>query len=177
MNSPVSRRSLFARLGGVLMGLIGTTLSAPALLFLMDPLRRRHDGGKAAAVPVAREKDVPDLDRGGQPLRATVVAKNVRDAWSRVPEVKQGSVWLYRRGGELTCLSTTCPHAGCAIDYDEKRNIFACPCHKSAFGLDGVRREGPSPRDMDRLEVEVKDGEVLCRYQRFRTAISDKETI
>lgn len=185
------RRTLLARLGALLMGGLGAALAAPAALFLSDPLRRRRrqggagegaggadpGAGEVPSVPLARIAEVPDLDRGERPLRQGVVARDVRDAWGRLPEVRLGSVWLFRRGSELSCLSTVCPHAGCAIDYDEKRNLFACPCHTSTFGLDGRRREGPSPRDMDSLEVEVKDGQVRCRYQRFRLAVAGKEPV
>ena len=176
------RRTLLRRVGALLMGALGAVLATPAALFLSDPLRRRRraakDGaGATATVPVGRLADVPDLDRGDRPLRQGVVVKEVRDAWSRFPEVRLGSVWLYRRGSEVTCLSTICPHAGCSVDCDERRNLFACPCHTSTFSLDGKRREGPSPRDMDALEVEVKDGEVRCHYQRFRLAASGKEPV
>src|SRR5581483_5306616 len=115
------------------------------------------EGGGAPLVPLAQLNEVPDLSRGEAPLRAAVVARDQRDAWNRFPEGRLGSVWIYkdekdgREGREddrLTCLSTVCPHAGCAVDYDEQRRAFACPCHRSSFSLDGRRLSGPSPRDM-----------------------------
>ena len=92
-------------------------------------------------------------------------------------EVRLGSVWLARRGESLQCFSTACPHAGCGIDFDAEQRLFVCPCHGSSFAMDGSRRAGPSPRDMDRLEVEVREGQVHCRFQHFRTATADKEPV
>ena len=123
---------------------------------------------------VAQLGELPDLDRGDAPLRAAVVAKGLRDAWNRLDQVKLGSVYLGKRGGALSCLSATCPHAGCGIDYDEGRRQFVCPCHNSTFSVDGQRLTGPAPRDMDRLDLAVQGSTVFCRYSRFRLALKNK---
>ncbi len=174
------RRSVMRRLGTALLGLLGALEIAPALAYLFDPLRRvdrAAAGAGAVPVPVAALSDVPDVDQGGQPLQAVVIARDRRDAWNRLSRVREGSVWLYRRSRDLVCLSTVCPHAGCAIDFDEGHQRFVCPCHGSTFALDGTRRDGPSPRGMDTLEVEVTDGQVMCQYRRFRLAVSRKEPV
>lgn len=172
--SDADRRSLLQRLGAILVAALGAATGTPALLFLCDPLRRRTpEPGRVPLLPLSQ---VPDLDQGGQPLRVPVVAA-VRDAWNRQDAARVGAVWLYRRSGQVTCLSVICPHAGCGVDYDERRAAFVCPCHGSTFAVDGGRREGPAPRDMDSLEVEVKDGQVLCQYRRFRLATGDKEPL
>ena len=106
-----------------------------------------------------------------------VIAKNQQDAWNRLERVRQGSVWLYRRSGELSCLSTVCPHAGCAIDFDEGHQHFVCPCHGSTFALDGSRRDRPSPRGMDSLEPRSRRGRVFCQFRHFRMATSRKEPV
>ena len=160
------------------MTLLGAALSVPAALYLLDPLQRRRRGGAGGgSIPVAPLAEVPDVGAGAAPLRLTVVAAEQHDAWNRMQDVRLGSVWLCKRGQELTCFSTTCPHAGCGIDYDAERRLFVCPCHGSTFALDGSRREGPSPRDMDRLEVDVQEGQVRCRFQRFRPATAGKEPV
>lgn len=160
------------------MTLLGAALSVPAAVYLFDPVRRRRKGEAAGeSIPVAPLTEVPDVAAGAAPLRLTVVAAEQHDAWNRVQDVRLGSVWLCRRGEALSCFSATCPHAGCGIDFDAERRLFICPCHGSSFALDGSRREGPSPRDMDRLEVDVHEGQVRCRFQRFRSATSDKEPV
>lgn len=160
------------------MGALGIALLAPSLILLADPLRRRKQrqggGGSGPRVPVAQLDEIPDLDAGAPPLRAPVVATGLRDAWNRFDTTQLGSVFLGKRSGSLHCLSATCPHAGCGIDYDEQKKHFICPCHNSTFAIDGSRTGGPSPRDMDRLEVAIEGDTIFCRFQRFRLALEKK---
>ena len=173
------RRSALRILSGVVGTLLGAAFSVPAVLYLFDPVARRRRSGATTVepIPVAPLTDVPDVAAGATPLRLPVVAAEQHDAWNRLQEVRLGSVWLSKTGEQLSCFSTACPHAGCGIDFDAERRLFICPCHGSSFALDGSRREGPSPRDMDRLEVDVQAGQVRCRFQRFRTATTDKEPV
>lgn len=158
--------------------MLGTALSVPAALYLLDPVQRRRSGATpAGSIPVAPLSEVPDVGAGAAPLRLPVIATEQHDAWNRLQEVRLGSVWLSKSGEQLSCFSTACPHAGCGIDFDSERRLFVCPCHGSSFALDGSRREGPSPRDMDRLEIDVHEGQVRCRFQRFRPAKPDKEPV
>ena len=179
------RRSALRVVGGVLLSALGLALAIPAALFLSDPVRKRRppsgsppepspDADRGTTVAVAEVGEVPDLDHGGAPLRTAVVASGLRDAWNRLDQTQLGSVYLGKRGGALTALSATCPHAGCGIDYDSEHRQFVCPCHNSTFALDGRRLDGPAPRDMDRLELSVQGSKVFCQFQRFRLALKNK---
>jgi Rieske Fe-S protein len=117
-----------------------------------------------------------DAFKPGQPVKVDVFADK-RDAWNRIIKVKVGSAWIMREGDKLRAYSTVCPHLGCAVDYDGDVTRFKCPCHHSVFGMDGKVESGPSPRPMDDLELEEKDGLVAIRYRRFRQGIAEKETI
>ena len=81
--------------------------------------------------------------------------------------------------GELTALSTVCPHLGCGIDYVPEKQKFLCACHDSWFALDGAVEEGPSPRGMDSLELQVDEGAKLLkiRHQRFKQGVESKEPV
>ena len=79
--------------------------------------------------------------------------------------------------GPIKAFSTVCPHLGCGVDFDEKTGKFACPCHTSAFDLDGRCLSGPSPRGLDELEAHVDGRDVLVRYQRFRVGTAKREPI
>lgn len=180
------RRTALRVLGGFLLTALGVAMAIPAALFLSDPLRRKRasqpgtgdppasSNGQAPGLPIAEIGEIPDLDQGAAPLRAAVVATGMRDAWNRLDQTKLGSVYVGKRSAGLTALSATCPHAGCGIDYDEGQKKFVCPCHNSTFALDGSRLSGPSPRDMDRLDVAVQGSTVFCQYQRFRLALKNK---
>ena len=169
----MERRSLFKAFGGALSAALGVAVVTPLGALLAHPLFRKVQSGGDDPVPVADFARLPD----GVPVRATVIAPSLRDAYSRSENVPLGAVWLVRRGASVCALSTTCPHAGCFVDFDAARSNFACPCHGSRFALDGSREEGPSPRAMDQLPTEVKEGRVLVYWQRFRTATLDKEPI
>jgi menaquinol-cytochrome c reductase iron-sulfur subunit len=78
----------------------------------------------------------------------------------------------------VKALNTTCPHAGCFVNFDAQVDEFKCPCHNSFFKLDGAIIEpSPSPRAMDSLEVKVDPDTkiVSVKYQNFYTGIADKK--
>lgn len=62
--------------------------------------------------------------------------------------------------GTVRCFSSVCTHQGCAVSPGE--GTLACPCHGSVFDLDtGEPLEGPAPRALDAVAVEVRDGQVV----------------
>lgn len=158
------------------VGVLGVGLAAipavPAIGFVVHPLKRAGEAKDAGGFVPAGQR----AGFGSTPVRVDLHADRV-DAWSRETDVKLGSCWVIERDGKLTALSTTCPHLGCAVDYDAAAQKFKCPCHRSAFGLDGKVEEGPSPRPMDTLEVNEADGLVAIRFQRFKTGVAAKEPV
>jgi menaquinol-cytochrome c reductase iron-sulfur subunit len=87
------------------------------------------------------------------------------------------TVWMCRHADEsVTVLSAICPHLNYTINYwQQDLGIFKCPGHKSAFDSTGKVLEGPSPRPMDPLEHQVKDGRVMVRYQKFKKNLPTRE--
>ncbi len=118
--------------------------------------------------------DVGALDalKEGVPQRVTVPVHG-NDAWSQEGGLR-ASVFLLRRGERVAALDSTCPHTGCAVEWDEGTTQFRCPCHRSAFSASGERLSGPAPRGLDPEEVEVKAGRVFVRYRRYRTGRPDR---
>lgn len=166
----MERRSALTIACGAIASAIGGAVLAPVAALIGHPLlrRARADGGKL--LPVIDLERLPD----GVPVRATVTVAATRDAWARVEGAPLGAVWLVRSGGAVRAFSTSCPHAGCFVDRDE-RGGFACPCHGSHFDADGRRLDGPAPRAMDALDCTVEGGKVFVRWQRFRKATPDRE--
>ena len=75
-----------------------------------------------------------------------------------------------RAQGKIEALNVTCPHAGCPVEYKAGTKGFLCPCHDSKFHLDGTlaSASSPSPRAMDSLEAEVRNGtEIWVKFQNF----------
>jgi menaquinol-cytochrome c reductase iron-sulfur subunit len=172
---PTDERRGFLKLMTAGLGAVTAALAViPGLGFLAGTARRTDDGGGANPLRVASERDV----KPGKPLRVTAIGPH-EDAWLRLEKVTLGSCWLVRASedGPIRAFSTVCPHLGCGVDFDESSGKFNCPCHTSAFDLDGRCLSGPSPRGLDELEAHVEGHDVLVRYQHFRVGSTKKEPI
>ncbi len=181
------------RMATLLHAAVGLVVAVPVIALLTDPLRRRSRGSAAPFIRVTPLDALPP----GRPVRLPVVAER-SDSFIRHPATRTGEVWILREdpGGEhdaaggnasttgdapgVRAWQATCPHLGCGINYAPERRQFACPCHTSAFALDGSRLYGPSPRDMDPLEVRISEehGQVWVdvRYEKFRTGVAERVT-
>lgn len=166
-------RRLFLKLGvhGLGAGVAAVT-AGPAIAYLAFPLSQDPTTGGSGYIPAGRA----DRFKEGEPVKVDLLADKM-DAWNRIEQVKVGSAWIIRHQGKLLAYSSVCPHLGCAVDYEAKDNKFKCPCHRSAFGLDGSVEAGPSPRPLDALEVKEEDGLVAIRLVRYRQGIAQKEPV
>lgn len=142
---------------------------APAVGYVLYPLGGKRVAG--AFLPVGERTQFSTT-----PVRVDLHADRV-DAWSRERDVKLGSCWVVEQDGQLKAFSTACPHLGCAVDYEPGEGKFKCPCHRSAFSVNGEVEAGPSPRPLDTLAVEEKDGQVAIRFERFRQGVPGKESV
>jgi menaquinol-cytochrome c reductase iron-sulfur subunit len=157
--------------GGIGLGLAAVA-GGPAVAFVAFPLAHTTVTGARGYIKVGRSS----LFKSGEPVKVDVFADK-RDAWNRIVQVKVGSAWVLREGDALRAYSSVCPHLGCAVDYEPDATRFKCPCHHSSFSVEGKVEGGPSPRAMDQLELEEKDGVVSVRYERFRQGITKKEVV
>jgi Rieske Fe-S protein len=171
---PNARRAFLSVVTQALGAFAAALAVIPGLGFLASPLRKPTVVGSDNPLRVANEREV----RPGRPVRVTAVGAR-QDAWTRLEKVTLGSVWLVRASedGPIKAFSTVCPHLGCGIDFNDKRGKFECPCHDSAFDLDGRCLGGPSPRGLDELETRVEGRDVLVRYRRFRVGSAKREPI
>ena len=111
-----------------------------------------------------------------QPRRFQVIASR-RDAWNKYPPEPIAGVYLAPQGEGKPprAFSVTCPHLGCAVDYNGDIDEYQCPCHTSAFAADGETLYGPSPRGLDELAVEIRGkDEVWIDYKRFAVGKSKR---
>jgi menaquinol-cytochrome c reductase iron-sulfur subunit len=157
----------FATVGlGTLMGLV---LAVPGVAYIVSPLRKK--GREESFETLTRLKQL----EVGAP-RSFAIVEERRDAWVKYPREPVGSVWLIRQADgaspPVIALTSECPHLGCAVNLTADGKSFLCPCHTSAFDLDGKPKNQVPPRAMDRLQVELTQGddpEVRVKFQRFRT--------
>lgn len=166
------RRNFLVAIGAVVVGaLAGLAPIVAAVTALLDPLRRASDD--AGLVRVTRLSAIPE---DGLPRKFTIRSDRV-DGWTTYRDTPVGAVYLRRTAEGVTALNVVCPHAGCFVNLAPDQERFACPCHKSSFALDGSINDpaSPSPRDMDELEVVVRNGgEVWVRFQNFQPGREEK---
>lgn len=62
-----------------------------------------------------------------------------------------------------------CTHLGCTPRWLENEGKFKCPCHGSGFYPYGVNFEGPAPRPLEKLAIQMLEGQVVIdKAQRYR---------
>ncbi len=167
---------LFALVAGAVCLVVPAVVGAAAAL---NPLRQKSRSSQLLKITTL---DVLPAD--GTPRRFPVLADR-QDAWNRFTAQPIGAVFLRRTGNPeqpVVAFHAVCPHAGCMVQYESNSDggRFFCPCHAASFDLDGRRREVPSisPRDLDTLEVEIKNqNEVHVRFQNFATGTSQKTAL
>ncbi|MCV7280091.1 Rieske (2Fe-2S) protein [Mycolicibacterium flavescens] len=62
--------------------------------------------------------------------------------------------------GQFLAFSTTCTHAGCAVNRVADGAIV-CPCHGSRFNLDGSVAQGPASRPLQTEAVTVQGDSII----------------
>lgn len=174
------RRTFLTILGTMGLGaLITLTPLVSALAFFLDPILRRKPkfrGGDAEGfLPVTQLSDLPD---DGTPLRFVLRADKI-DAWNKFKDQSVGTVYLRKMpGNQVIAFNDTCPHLGCKVDFQESNKTFLCPCHASAFNLDGDRLNEIPPRSLDTLEWKTDaDGKVWVKYQDFQCGVAEKGAV
>ncbi|MBK9099266.1 MAG: Rieske (2Fe-2S) protein [bacterium] len=83
---------------------------------------------------------------------------------------QSNSVTIFRGGrfylvrledGGFLALSLRCTHLGCSINWEEDKKRFICPCHASAFEINGNVQNPPAPSALDYFPVTIQSGRVM----------------
>jgi len=196
-SAPASRRNVLVQFAAAAISTVLVVVPAAlGSLFFLDPILRSRRSAKqgTSSGAIARKDEAgfirlditrDSIPEDGTPVSVTVL-DDIIDARNRFRNVPIGSIWLRKLGdGPILAFSSVCPHLGCSVDYRRAEGDFFCPCHTSAFSLDGKKSNEIPPRDMDTLEVAMRTNgqddpqgtEIWVRYQNFRRATSDKIAI
>ena len=84
-----------------------------------------------------------------------------------------GRFYLTRlEDGGFIALSLRCTHLGCSIEWEEDKKRFICPCHSSAFAMNGDVQNPPAPKALDYYPIIIEKGmikvDVGTKLQRER---------
>jgi cytochrome b6-f complex iron-sulfur subunit len=145
--SRLPRRALLVgAAGAVAAGLVGAV--AESALSSSSPPRLAATGEivpqNGQWVPVAAAGDVA----GGQVKRfatATTVG------------------FVSERDGTLSAVSGACTHQGCLLRLNQAAGRLDCPCHRTAFGVDGklmFSQLDALPAALPQIQVRSRDGQV-----------------
>jgi len=148
-----SRRSFLQLLPLAVVAGVFASIGGAAFRFLRPRLAAPNDQWLDVA-------SVSELT-GPQPIAKRVLAEQV-SGWVITDEEHNVFV-LPAKNNQV--LSPICPHEGCEVSWDQARNQFACPCHRSFFAADGSRISGPTPRGLDALPTRVQDGKLQVQYR------------
>jgi Rieske Fe-S protein len=189
----VKRRKFFTNLTYVMGLFIGLPLAYPVLKYLMKPMYAPFDNGwlkignvgkvkaddtgtqfkfkhkvKEAYLPEAEiEKNVWVVKATPAVLERVYQGKDMefRDATGK-------TLWTNKKDMPYIAFSGKCPHLGCGYKWRKHKvlgPVFLCPCHVSIYDASGRVLEGPAPRPLDPLPIQVSEsGEVQIIDMEFK---------
>ncbi|GAX62886.1 rieske (2Fe-2S) subunit of the bc1complex [Candidatus Scalindua japonica] len=164
------RRNFLKICSVVLSSLIGIAYAVPLIRAFISPALQETVSGSTGLIEVGSVGDcVVNV-----PRKVKIVDTKV-DAWTKFPPTEIGAVWvILGKDKKFTVFTSICPHLGCGVDWDNNSGKFICPCHDSYFDIEGRVLSGPSPRGMDTLEAEIKDGKIFVEYRKMKLGVSEK---
>jgi menaquinol-cytochrome c reductase iron-sulfur subunit len=151
-----TRRSFSEVLIHGLMGLITAALAIPALAYLFTgPKSKRRSDWVQAADVTQLQPDKPE---------EVVFHRRRVDGWTVINE--KTTAWVVKKDDQsVVAYTPSCTHLGCAYHWDEEHKYFLCPCHTSAFSIDGKVLMGPAPRPLDRYAIRIDNGKLFIGSQ------------
>ena len=136
-------------LAGVTALFIGGLLTATGFVPSMQERPRKW-------VRVGRVEDYPPGS-----IKTVNIQYKARDGFYE--SLVEKPVLVSRKAGtdKITIFDSRCTHLGCTVHWDEKKNLFICPCHMGMYYPDGRVKSGPPPRPLDRYLTKLKNGDLF----------------
>ncbi|MFC1987913.1 ubiquinol-cytochrome c reductase iron-sulfur subunit [Chloroflexota bacterium] len=147
----VSRRKFLSLVVSGVASVIAVVVAIPLVSYFLSPAWKKD---KQITIPVAQTSAIPL----GVPTYVRY-EERVPDAWVITTETK--GVWIVTQDGKnFVVFDPHCTHLNCPYYWDDKSQIFRCPCHGGDFDINGNVLAGPLPRPLDRLEFIIEGGEI-----------------
>lgn len=198
----VKRRTFFANLTYVMGLFIGLPLVFPVLKFLMKPMYAQLDNrwlkigniGKVKAADTGTQfqykskiKEVympeAEIEKNVWLVKATpaVLEKVYRGKDMEFLDATGKAIWTNKKDMPYLAFSGKCPHLGCAYKWRKHKvlgQVFLCPCHLSIYDASGLVLDGPAPRPLDLLPIQVSaSGEVHIIDMEFKAGTKSQTRI
>lgn len=79
----------------------------------------------------------------------------------RYPNEDGTAILVRARDGQYYAYGQKCTHLTCPVFYAKESDRLECPCHEGGFDVKtGNVLYGPPPRPLDKVQLDVKNGEV-----------------
>ncbi len=189
----VKRRKFFANLTYVMGLFIGLPLVYPVLKYVMKPMFAPFDNqwqkignvGKIKADDTGtqfefkhkvKEAYLPEaeIEKNVWIVKATpaVLEKVYQGKDMEFRDATGKTLWTNKKDIPFIAFSGKCPHLGCGYKWRKHKvlgPVFLCPCHVSIYDASGKVIEGPAPRPLDVLPIQVTEsGEVQIIDMEFK---------
>lgn len=147
----IDRRKFLVRIT-LLAGVIPAAIvSVPIFGALLGPLlqRQRQVWRKVA--------NVSEINIGETKFISYVNADPL--PWAGV--TAKSAAWLRRESEEkFIAFSANCSHLGCPVRWEDKAQLFMCPCHGGVYYKDGTVAAGPPPKPLTQIEVRINKNDI-----------------
>jgi len=198
----VKRRTFFANLTYVTGLFIGLPLAFPVLKFLMKPMYAPLDNrwlkigniGKVKSDDTGiqfqykrmiKEVYMPEaeVEKNVWLVKATppVLEKVYQGKDMEFRDAAGKAIWTNKKDMPYLAFSGKCPHLGCAYKWRKHKvlgQVFLCPCHLSIYDASGKVLDGPAPRPLDLLPIQVSaSGEVQIIDMEFKAGTKSQTRI
>jgi Rieske Fe-S protein len=104
--------------------------------------------------------------RGALPVMRIARADSIAIGSSlvfRYPEAHDICIVVRTGAQQYVAFDQKCTHLSCAVVPDVAQGRFHCPCHNGSFDLrSGVPLAGPPRRPLERILLEIRDGELYA---------------
>ncbi|HNP59203.1 MAG TPA: ubiquinol-cytochrome c reductase iron-sulfur subunit [Nitrospirales bacterium] len=179
----VPRRTFFTNMTHAIGALIALPLVFPVLKYLMKPMFKPYDNAWFSVGNVKKvnkenigfqfkftrgfkEAFMPEqqIEKNIWVVKATpAVQKAVYQGNDmKFYDNKGDVIWVNKSNSPYIGYSGKCPHLGCGYKWRKTKNfpdgVFLCPCHLSIYDEAGKVIDGPAPRPLDVLPLQVDAG-------------------
>ena len=90
------------------------------------------------------------------------VKKLEKEGGAAILKVKGQQVLFIRESSDrIRALDPKCTHNGCTVGYNKKAQRIDCPCHRSAFNLEGGVVKGPAAKPLKAYDAKLDGDRIL----------------
>lgn len=79
------------------------------------------------------------------------------------PPGEDSAILIRTRDGSYHAFGQKCTHLSCPVYYSREHDRLECPCHEGGFNAQtGEVLYGPPPRPLDKVNVEMRNGQLYA---------------